>query len=34
MRLSLTNNEAKEIVTQFNIQMNQPAGALPTPPKK
>lgn len=28
MRLSLTNNEAKEIVTQFNIQMNQPA----TPP--
>jgi hypothetical protein len=34
MRLSLTNNEAKEIVTQFNIQMNQPAGALATPPKK
>ena len=30
MRLSLTNNEAKEIVTQFNIQMNQPAaGAVP-----
>ena len=26
MRLSLTNNEAKEIVTQFNIQMNQPAA--------
>jgi len=25
MRLSLTNSEAKEIVTQFNIQMNQPA---------
>ncbi|NBR62882.1 MAG: hypothetical protein EBT77_00950 [Verrucomicrobia bacterium] len=25
MRLSLTNTEAKEIVTQFNIQMNQPA---------
>ena len=34
MRLSLTNNEAKEIVTQFNIQMNQPGGALATPPKK
>ena len=34
MRLSLTNTEAKEIVTQFNIQMNQPnAGALP-PAKK
>ena len=30
MRLSLTNSEAKEIVTQFNIQMNQPtAGAVP-----
>ena len=30
MRLSLTNNEAKEIVTQFNIQMNQPAtGSVP-----
>lgn len=28
MRLSLTNSDAKEIVTQFNIQMNQPA----TPP--
>ena len=26
MRLSLTNNEAKEIVTQFNIQMNQPGA--------
>jgi hypothetical protein len=25
MRLSLTSTEAKEIVTQFNIQMNQPA---------
>ena len=24
MRLSLTSPEAKEIVTQFNIQMNQP----------
>ena len=24
MRLSLSNPEAKEIVTQFNIQMNQP----------
>ena len=34
MRLSLTNTEAKEIVTQFNIQMNQPnPGALP-PAKK
>ena len=30
MRLSLTNSEAKEIVTQFNIQMNQPAaGTIP-----
>ena len=30
MRLSLTNNEAKEIVTQFNIQMSQPAaGSVP-----
>lgn len=30
MRLGLTNNEAKDIVTQFNIQMNQPAaGAVP-----
>lgn len=34
MRLSLTNSEAAEIVTQFNIQMNQPnAGAL-SPAKK
>jgi hypothetical protein len=33
MRLSLTNNEAKEIVTQFNIQMNQP-GAPAAAPKK
>ncbi len=30
MRLSLTNSEAKEIVTQFNIQTNQPAaGSVP-----
>ena len=30
IRLSLTNSEAKEIVTQFNIQMNQPAaGTIP-----
>jgi type II secretory pathway pseudopilin PulG len=34
MRLSLTNNEAKEIVTQFNIQMNQPGGAVAAPAKK
>ena len=34
MRLSLTNNEAKEIVTQFNIQMNQPGGAVAAPTKK
>jgi len=34
IRLSLTNNEAKEIVTQFDIKINQPAGALATPPKK
>ncbi len=33
MRLSLTNNEAKEIVTQFNIQMNQP-GTPASPAKK
>jgi nitrogenase subunit NifH len=33
MRLSLTNSEAKEIVTQFNIQMNQPAAGS-TPAKK
>jgi len=31
--LSRTNNEAKEIVTQFNIQMNSP-GAIPTTPAK
>jgi type II secretory pathway pseudopilin PulG len=34
MRLSLTNNEAKEIVTQFNIQMNQPGGPAASPVKK
>jgi uncharacterized protein (UPF0212 family) len=34
MRLSLNNNEAKEIVTQFNIQMNQPGAASATPPAK
>lgn len=34
IRLSLTNNEAKEIVTQFNIQMNQPKAAPATPAKK
>jgi type II secretory pathway pseudopilin PulG len=34
VRLSLTNNEAKEIVTQFNIQMNQPGGAVAAPAKK
>jgi hypothetical protein len=34
MRLGLTNNEAKEIVTQFNIQMNQPRGAVVAPAKK
>ncbi|MCX6936033.1 MAG: hypothetical protein NTZ01_07600 [Verrucomicrobia bacterium] len=34
MRLSLTNPEAKEIVTQFNIQMSQPgAAAIPAPKK-
>lgn len=33
MRLSLNNNEAKEIVTQFNIQMNQPAGGNATEAK-
>jgi len=33
MRLSLTNSEAKEIVTQFNIQMNQP-GVPPVTPAK
>jgi len=34
MRLSMTNNEAKEIVTQFNIQMSQPGGAVAAPTKK
>jgi hypothetical protein len=34
MRLSLTNTEAKEIVTQFNIQMNQPNAGAPTAAKK
>ena len=34
MRLSLTNNEAKEIVTQFNIQMNQPGASTAAPSKK
>ncbi len=34
MRLSLTNIEAKEIVTQFNIQMNQPNAGAPTAAKK
>ena len=34
MRLSLTSNEAKEIVTQFNIQMNQPAIPPATTPAK
>ena len=34
MRLSLTSSEAKEIVTQFNIQMNQPAVPPATAPAK
>lgn len=34
MRLGLTNAEAKEIVTQFNIQMNQPATPPATAPGK
>jgi len=34
MRLGLTNPEAKEIVTQFNIQMNQPAVPPATEPAK
>lgn len=34
MRLSVTNDQAKEIITQFNIQMNQPAnGAAPAAKK-
>lgn len=32
MRLSLTSTEAKEIVTQFNIQMNQPQVPPATAP--
>ena len=34
MRLSLTSPEAKEIVTQFNIQMNQPATPPATAPAR
>ena len=34
MRLGLTNPEAKEIVTQFNIQMNQPSVPPATEPAK
>jgi hypothetical protein len=34
MRLSLNNSEAKEIVTQFNIQMNQPAIPPASAPAK
>lgn len=34
MRLSLTSPEAKEIVTQFNIQMNQPAVPPATAPAR
>ena len=33
INLSRTNSEAKEIVTQFNIQMNSP-GAMPAAPAK
>lgn len=32
IRLSLTSPEAKEIVTQFNIQMNQPGTPPATTP--
>ena len=32
--LSRTNSEAKEIVTQFNIQMNSPGITPATPAKK
>jgi hypothetical protein len=32
--LSRTNSEAKEIVTQFNIQMNSPGTTPATPAKK
>jgi len=34
IKLSGNNNEAKEIVTQFNIQMNQPNGTTGQPAKK
>lgn len=34
MSLSRTNAEAKEIVTQFNIQMNSPGATPATPAKK
>ena len=34
IKLSANNNEAKEIVTQFNIQMNQPNAAAGQPAKK
>jgi len=34
MKLSANNNEAKEIVTQFNIQMNQPNAAAGQAPAK
>jgi hypothetical protein len=33
INLSRTNSEAKEIVTQFNIQMNSPSNTT-TPPAK
>ena len=34
INLSRTNNEAKEIVTQFNIQMNSPGATSAIPAKK
>lgn len=34
IKLSANNNEAKEIVTQFNIQMNQPNAAAGQAPAK
>jgi len=34
INLSRTNSEAKEIVTQFNIQMNSPGATSATPVKK
>jgi hypothetical protein len=34
INLSRTNPEAKEIVTQFNIQMNSPGATPATPAKK